>query len=249
MLISILVLGSVFIGALLQRITGLGVGLVSGPVLSSLLGPLPGVTMVNGLSTINAANNAWSVRKNTRWRAFRLLASSLVAGTLPGLFVVHLINGPWLLVAVGGLVLLALAVATFNPKGAVFSQDAAAPMVITGLVAGFMSVIAGIAGPSMNVYCRLAGWDYREFIATMHPVILIGNFTSFMLKAVLLGGFDIHGVPTWIWFGAIAMIFAGAWFGDRVDRHLSTTMARRLATILATIGASVVLLQGLTQLI
>ena len=46
--IASVLLISVLIGAVLQRITGLGVGLVAGPVLSAVLGPVAGITMVNG---------------------------------------------------------------------------------------------------------------------------------------------------------------------------------------------------------
>src|SRR5699024_6389922 len=93
--------------------TGLGVGLVTGPVLTSLLGPLAGVTMVNGLSIINAVNNAWSVRKRTDWAKFRILAGALVLGSVPAVAVVYFLNGPWLLIFVGAMVLLALGVSLF----------------------------------------------------------------------------------------------------------------------------------------
>lgn len=242
-------LAAVLIGSLFQRITGLGLGLVAGPVLSFMVGPVAGVTMVNGLSIINAANNAWSVRKKTDWRRFRLLSGGLVVGSLPALLVVHFLSGPWLMITIGVLVLLALAVASFRPENSRLSPTAKIPMLIAGVTGGFMSTIAGIAGPALTVYARLTGWDHRDFIATLHPVILVANTVSFALKVVLIGGLDFGAVPGWLWIVAIIAIFAGAWLGDLLNRKVSTDQARQLANLLAAAGALGVLIRGVVELV
>lgn len=242
-------LAAVLIGSLFQRITGLGLGLVAGPVLSFMVGPVAGVTMVNGLSIINAANNAWSVRKKTDWRRFRLLSGGLVVGSLPALLVVHFLSGPWLMITIGVLVLLALAVASFRPENSRLSPTAKIPMLIAGVTGGFMSTIAGIAGPALTVYARLTGWDHRDFIATLHPVILVANTVSFALKVVLIGGLDFGAVPGWLWIVAIIAIFAGAWLGDLLNRKVSTDQARQLANLLAAAGALGVLVRGVVELV
>lgn len=242
-------LAAVLIGSLFQRITGLGLGLVAGPVLSFMVGPVAGVTMVNGLSIINAANNAWSVREKTDWRRFRLLAGGLVVGSLPALLVVYFLSGPWLMITIGGLVLLALAVASFNPEQSRISPKAKVPMLIAGVVGGFMSTIAGIAGPALTVYARLTGWDHRDFIATLHPVILVANTVSFVLKVVLIGGLDFGAVPGWLWVVSIVAIFVGAWLGDILNRKVSTNQARQLANLLAAAGAIGVLARGVMELV
>lgn len=246
--IAVILIIAVFVGALVQRVTGLGVGMVTGPILTALLGPLSGVVMVNALSTVNAANNAWAVRRSTHWKRFGILSGSLLIGSLPALWLVHTLNGPWLLIAVGGLVLAAILFATFNPAGPLFSTEQIVPMVGAGIFAGFMSTVAGIAGPGLTVYARLTGWDYREFVATLHPILLVANTMSFLLKAVVLGGFDPTIVPLWLWGIALVMLFVGAWCGDRLDNRMSTAGARRLATILAIIGSSIVLVQGILGL-
>lgn len=247
--IAIVLLASVLIGALLQRMTGLGVGLVTGPVLTSLLGPLAGVTMVNGLSIINAVNNAWSVRKRTDWAKFRILAGALVLGSVPAVAVVYFLNGPWLLIFVGAMVLLALGVSLFPTEKFALKQEAKLPMVIFGMIGGFMSTVAGIAGPSLTVYARLSRWDYRDFVATLHPVLLVANTVSFLLKVILIGELDFGGAPAWLWIGAVAMIFVGAWLGEIVNAKVSTPMAKRIATFLAAAGAAVVLFRGIMELV
>jgi uncharacterized membrane protein YfcA len=111
-----------------------------------------------------------------------------------------------------------------------------------------MSTIAGIAGPSLTIYARITGWDYRAFVATLHPVLVVANSLSFLLKLVLLGGIDFSGTPIWLWILGIAMLFVGAALGDKVNAKISTPDARKLATFLAAAGAIAVLVRGVMEL-
>lgn len=240
---------SILIGAFFQRITGLGVGLVGGPVLSIFLGPVAGITMINGLSIINAVNNAWAVRKQTDWRKFGLISAALLLGSLPAIAVIFYLDGPWLLIAIGVLVLLGLGVSLFPADRFKVSPDAKGPLLLFGAAGGFMSTIAGIAGPSLTIYARITGWDYRAFVATLHPVLVVANSLSFLLKLVLLGGIDFSGTPIWLWVLGIAVLFVGAALGDKVNAKISTPAARKLATFLAAAGAVAVLVRGVMELV
>lgn len=247
--VAVVLIAAVLIGAVLQRITGMGLGLVAGPVLSVALGPAAGVTVVNGLSVVNAANNAWAVRARTDWRRFAYLAGGLVLGSVPAAFVVTAIDGPWLLVTVGLLVMVALSVTMVKTDRLAVSPRARVPMIITGVAGGFMSTLVGIAAPAFTIYSRITGWDYRDFVATLHPVILIANSVSFIVKLIVLGGVDVGGLPWWIWVVALVTIFIGAWFGDRLNDRMSSEGMRKLATLLAFAGAATLLVQGLLGLV
>jgi uncharacterized membrane protein YfcA len=246
--VAVVLIAAVLIGAVLQRITGMGLGLVAGPVLSVALGPAAGVTVVNGLSVVNAANNAWAVRARTDWRRFGYLAGGLVLGSVPAAFVVTAIDGPWLLITVGLLVMAALGVTMVKTERPRISPRARVPMVVTGVAGGFMSTLVGIAAPAFTIYSRITGWDYRDFVATLHPVILIANTVSFVVKLIVLGGVDVGGLPWWIWAVALVTIFIGAWFGDRLNDRMSSEGMRKLATLLAFAGAGTLLVEGLVEL-
>jgi uncharacterized membrane protein YfcA len=248
-IVALVLLVAVLIGAILQRITGMGLGLVAGPVLSVTLGPAAGVTVVNGLSVVNAANNAWAVRARTDWHRFRFLIGGLVVGSVPAAFVVTAIDGPWLLVTVGLLVMAALSVSMLNTEKLRVSEKSRTAMIITGVAGGFMSTLVGIAAPAFTIYARIMRWDYRDFVATLHPVILVANLLSFVVKLIVLGGIDVGGLPVWIWVVALATIFVGAWFGDRLNDRMSSNGMRKLATLLAFAGAATLLIQGLIGLI
>ena len=81
---------SVGIGACFQRIAGMGVGLLAGPVLSLILGPVEGILVVNVLAATNALITSINVREDIDWTKFWLIAPALIFGAVPGLSLIHI---------------------------------------------------------------------------------------------------------------------------------------------------------------
>ncbi|MHA2788835.1 hypothetical protein ACXZ66_06770 [Corynebacterium sp. S7] len=79
---AIVVFLTVFVGALLQRISGMGLGLIGGPVLMIFMGPVDGILVLNVLASINAAMSTLTVYKNVNWRNFAVISSMLVFGAV-----------------------------------------------------------------------------------------------------------------------------------------------------------------------
>ena len=68
MLVACCIACSVLLGACLQRISGMGLGLVAGPVLSLLMGGVDGIVMMNILAVINASIIALTVWRDIDWK-------------------------------------------------------------------------------------------------------------------------------------------------------------------------------------
>ncbi|ALU18121.1 hypothetical protein CpCAPGE03_1783 [Corynebacterium pseudotuberculosis] len=73
MSLALLVFAIVSVGSLLQRVSGMGLGLVAGSILSVAMGPVEGILVVNLLAAINATMTTVIVRKNVDWQKFSLL--------------------------------------------------------------------------------------------------------------------------------------------------------------------------------
>ena len=58
-------------GACLQRVSGMGLGLIGAPVLSLLVGPVAGVLIINVLAAVNAVFQTMAVRENVDWQIGR----------------------------------------------------------------------------------------------------------------------------------------------------------------------------------
>lgn len=247
MTVAIIVFLTVFIGSCMQRISGMGLGLVGGPVLMLVMGPVNGILVLNVLATINALMTTLTVRKNVNWKYFAVIASVLVFGAVPGAIMVREVSPDWLLLVAGTLLLLALSVVTAG-KRYVPRVEGYVPMAASGIVAGFMNTLAGIAGPAITVYSTAARWDQRMYAATLQPIFMVSGALSFIIKQ-FTGAGDLGTIDPAIWplglFGMAAGIFAGVKIAPRISRQ----KAHQLALALAVLGGLTAVIRGLIGLV
>lgn len=237
---------AVAVGSMLQRVSGMGMGLIAAPVLSLLIGPVDGVLVVNVLAVANALLTTLTVRRDVDWGKFASIAPFLVAGAVPGTLLIRAVSADLLLVVVGVLLLLALAVVTMG-KRYVPVVSGAAPAATAGAVGGFMNTLAGVAGPAITVYSQAARWDQRTYAATLQPIFIVGGAISFAVKE-LTGAADIGGIDPVLWVagaaGMLAGIAAGVWLAPRVP----SGSARAIALGLAALGGATALVRGVAGL-
>ncbi|WP_295625335.1 sulfite exporter TauE/SafE family protein [uncultured Corynebacterium sp.] len=235
------------IGACLQRVSGMGLGLIGAPVLSLMVGPVAGVLIINVLAAVNAIFQTLSVRENVDWRKFWLIGPVMVVGAVPGAWVVHSTPTAPLQVIVGGIVLLGLAVTTFMPKH--MRVDGSGYAMASGAAGGFMNTLAGIAGPAITVYAQASRWPQKTFAATLQPLFFVSGAVSLVAKEFSAAEPLIPTAPWYLWaIGFVAMI-AGLKIGTRIARRTDVRKARRLALIVASSGAAVTLIRGLIGMI
>ena len=241
MLVALGVGIAVAVGACLQRISGMGVGLIAAPVLSLLLGPVDGILLVNLLAVINAATNTWGLRADVDWKKFAPLA--LVFGVVPGTWVVA--NAPTnvLLVLVGALLLLALSVVTLG-KRYVPRVEGTVPAAASGVIGGFMNTLAGVAGPAITVYAEAARWPQRVYAATLQPIFLVAGTLSFTVK-VVAGAADVTGIEPALWVATLSALAVGIGAGKRLAPRVPSTTAHKIALGLAFAGGATALVRGL----
>lgn len=91
----------VAVGGVLQRISGMGVGMVAAPTLSLLVGPVAGVTMSNAAASVSALILFWMLRRHVDWPRFLRLAPLLVVGALAGAWTVRVMDHAWLEASLG----------------------------------------------------------------------------------------------------------------------------------------------------
>lgn len=238
---------AIVVGATLQRVSGLGVGLVVGPVLVLLYGPVTGIIITNLTTTISGAMLTWVTRKHTDWRRYAGLIAAAMLGVVPGALLVRVLSGPVLQVVVGSIVLLSVALTAVTPR--LPETHSRAGFVAAGAVGGLFNVTAGVAGPALVVYSRLSRWDHLSFAATVQPVFMTLGFVSIAVKYAV-GATGSAGLPEW-WFFALAAgcVVLGVFLGSQISRRVPLARARTLALLVAGAGSAAALLRGLVALI
>lgn len=246
MMVALGVLLTVFVGSCLQRVSGMGLGLVGGPILMLLMGPVHGIMVINVLACINAALITYNRREDVDWKKFAGIASVMVFGSIPAALLIGAIDTAPLLVIAGAALLIALGVVTYGKKY-VPELRGVGPMLSAGVLGGFTNTLAGIAGPVITVYAQAARWPHAMYTATLQPIFMVGGFISVFSK-LLTGAGSFAGTSVWVWPAGLLGMIIGVVVGTRLDGRLPRERAHRLSLIVAVAGAAVALLRGLSQL-
>ncbi|MFI8526652.1 TSUP family transporter [Promicromonospora sukumoe] len=237
---------AVVLGAGLQRVAGMGVGMVAAPVLTVFLGASVGVLVSNVAAVVTALLILRALRDGVDWRRVVTILPLMLVGSVLGALTVREADTAWLDVIVGGSVLLALgASAVLRRRVRIKGRSVA---VVTGLAAGFMNTTSGVAAPAWTAYALATRWDHRSFAATMQPLLVVMNVMSVVTK-LSLGAIPAGSAPAWwVWPVLLAAVLGGVAFGNLLARRLSTRTASRLAVTVAVAGAVTALTRGLLTL-
>ncbi|MDN6226377.1 TSUP family transporter, partial [Corynebacterium flavescens] len=92
MMLALAILAIVVMGSCLQRVSGMGLGLVGGPLATLLLGPVEGIMVVNVLAFINAILTTYTARQDVDWKKFSLIAPVMVLGSVPAALLITKID-------------------------------------------------------------------------------------------------------------------------------------------------------------
>ena len=220
----------VVVGSTLQRVSGMGLGLIGGPILMLIMGPVEGILVINVLACVNAMLTTYSVRENVSWKKFGLIAPVMVIGSLAAALLIRRMDTAGLMIVVGAALLAALAVVTFGKKFVPPMEG------------------KGVAGPVITVYAQAAKWPQHVYAATLQPIFVVGGFFSVMTKT-LTGAAHFDGLPWMMWPAGVLGMCVGIWAGTRIAQRVPRDKARVLSLSVASLGAASALIRGLLTLV
>jgi len=233
---------AVLVGALAQRVSGMGFALVAAPVLVLLIGPFEGILLANlggAVSTSIVISRVW---RRVDWRQFRMLVIPALIAVVPGAFISVLLGGSALQIIVGVLLIIALTVSLFiHRANRVVPQRPAA--VFSGAASGFLSATAGVGGPGMSVYAVLTRWEHGSFAATIQPIFVVLGVTSFITK-VTVSQQSLPAYDWWVWPLVIACTLVGIAAGEALSRLISVRIARITVIVISYLGAVAAIVDG-----
>lgn len=234
------------VGALSQRITGMGFALVSAPFFVLAMGPFEGVFVANVCGAMVSGTMALQSRRDIAWSHIRWMLPASIAGIGIGAWVAVIAPTYVLDVVVGGLVLLGLGTALLVRKIRVVRGVSGA--VTFGFIAGFMNASAAVGGPALSAYGIASRWEHRSFAATVQPLFFTMGLTSIIVK-LLAGTVSWAVITPWEWGGFAATIAGGLVAGTMLARHIPVRIARIALIALAAAGGLSIVIRGIVGLV
>ncbi|WP_043499041.1 TSUP family transporter [Georgenia sp. SUBG003] len=238
---------AVLVGAVMQRVTGMGFALVAAPFVILALGPSAGVLVIAALGVLAALVVLGRVRADVDWPTLGRLLPGALLGIAAGTAAAAVLDAAWAQVAAGALIIAGLIGSAVVVRARTLPRSLVV-VSATGLASGAMGVVAGVSGPAMAVLAVLTRWDTVRFAATMQPYfVLTGLFTVAARLLVEPGVGGRLGVVTWALIAAA--LGAGVALGELVAKRLSAAAAHRLVVVLAAAGALATIADGVARLL
>lgn len=241
-----LVLTAVVLGAVAQRVAGLGFGLVVSPVLVVLLGPLDGVMVINACGAASSALILSRVWREVQWGRYVGLIVPALAGIALGAYLASGVPAAPLEIGIGATLLVAL-VASQLVARARRRVDGLGVLAASGFTSGLMNAAAAVGGPAVTAFAVLSRWDQRSFSATLQPYFMTTGTTSVLAKVLATGG-HWPGLVGWQWLAVFGCMVAGIVAGDVLARRVAGETVRRAVILVAYAGAVLAIVNGIGRL-
>ena len=139
------VVAAILVGAVLQRLSGSGMGLVLAPTLTLIMGAAHGVLLANATTTVSGLLLTLTLRRDVDWRRAGIICACVVPGALVGAVVVREVSAAWLQVVVGVAVLGAIGFTVGADRlGRLPHVTSAWPTPVAGVIGGDLIRIGGV---------------------------------------------------------------------------------------------------------
>lgn len=226
----------VFVGALVQGVSGLGFSLVAAPSVVALVPGTAGVGTVNLLAAAQNSVILWRARGAVQAREVVRMAPLLVVGTTVGLVAGALLADRLrpLVVAVSSLVSIGYLVTTRR----VSRRLASMALPLWGAT---VNSLAGVGGPPLSSYLVSRVHDPGDYIKTQQAVFLGLNLASLPLLGVV--------VPSAVVAVAAAVgLLAGSLLGLSIRSRISPAHARTTAVAAIVVVAVYAMVAALVEM-
>ncbi len=228
---------ALFVGGLSKGALGVGLPLLSIPILSLFMSVPQAVVL---LTVPIMVTNLWQAVQGGNLgrvlRRFGPMALALVAGLALGTQMLVLLSERWLYVIMGGLVLTQPALRWLRPDFEVpeASQRSVGPLV--AFVGGLLGGTTGLFGPLIMAYLGLLRLDKNVFTAAVAMLFAAGGvaLTLFLARVGLM-----HG-PQWLLSTlALLPVSLGIVAGQRVRARISQAQFEKaLPVVMVAVGLS-----------
>lgn len=232
-MLTLVALGG-FVGAVSQRVTGIGYALISLPLFTIVLGPLEGIVLASVTGGLICSYLTFALRRRVDWARVRTLWPWAVVGVVPGSLLAANADSTVLTVVIATVLILAIVGVPLLHRLSDWTLDMSARTA--GFFSGLAGALSGTPGIPLLLYADSIRWGGREFAASAQPVyVAIGIAVGVTQTAASTAA--IVGIPWSVWLAAAGAVVAGVVVSFWVEKLIAPDRAVLIAKLLALLGA------------
>jgi uncharacterized membrane protein YfcA len=228
------VAAAIAIGSTAQRVTGIGIALISAPVLSLAFGPVTAVPLSNIAALILNATILASAYRHVDWRRAVTIAAAAAVVIVPVAHQLRCVSPAVVQTAIGIIVLAAIALTLWLRRSRRPVRDSVLARVSAGAAAGAFGVAAGLSGPPLAVYAAGTAWRGPTFVPTVQGASAVTNAVAILAAPRV-------AVPLSVWLSVLGAIGVGAAVGAVLAPRVRAHHVENAALMLAAGGAVTVI--------
>ena len=233
----------VVLGAyLVFGISGFGSTLIAVPLLAHLMPLKFVIPLVVVLDCVGSISMGVKLRADV-WKAeFMPLLPFLLVGMLGGAFVLLNLPTRWLILGLGGFVLVFGTYYLFDRKSTMrLPRWTAAPF---GLFAGATSSALGVGGPIYVFYFAARGATPQQIRATVPAVFSLTT----VARIAIFAGLGLYDQQLLLTAAVLLPVMVlGMWLGQRLHGRLSRDQVVRVIGVLLLLSGTSLILRALTE--
>ena len=227
------------LGGMVKGVLGVGLPLVTVPLLSLLLPPQQAMGML--VAPVLAANFLQAVqggRLGFALKRFAPLMLAQLAATLAAVYWSQALSPKAVNAFMAFSVIFAVLVMIFQPKGEISPSHQKWMGPVLGGLSGALAGVSSLSGPILITYLLALRLSRDEFVGSISIIYFFGSLP--MYAAMLW--WDRFGWSEVGW-SCLAMVpvYAGMAWGNRIRKHLSEQLFRRIMLAFLTLLALLLL--------
>ncbi|VXB46725.1 TSUP family transporter [Nocardioides sp. AX2bis] len=225
---------AVLVGAVVQNLVGLGLGLVGAPVIT-LVAPdlMPDVLL--WLAVALPLVTLWRDHGDIDWRGLIWTAPTRVVGTVGGVAAIAALSGAALGVMVGVIVLAAVLL-TWRAVTVPLNRGT---LLGAGLLGGFAGTASSVGGPPMALLYQHS--PPQRIRTTLAVYFTTGSALS--LGGLALGG-QLDATHFWVAVALLPVLLVGTLLGSRVRQRVPAAKVRPAVLVVCAASAIVLLVRS-----
>lgn len=233
--IALAVVLVVFVAALLQAATGMGFGIIAGPILLVAMGDTAAIQVTIVLSTIPSLI---LVRRSLD-AADPVLLRHLLGGAAAGLVVGALLFATATVAdltwgAAAAVLAMAVLSTGFHERRIAVRGNSVTGRLLTGLMSGIMTATLAMPGPPVAAWASATGLNKARTRATLLIVALVCYPAALALQG-LVDGISDRVVEECLWLAP--PVVAGTFLGQVIAGHVPERLFRKIVTVLLVLVA------------